>query len=372
MELENEGLFQNRIYAFDILKGIAITLVLWGHLIQITTLESSSFYESFIIRFIYSFHMPLFMMISGYLFYGSLQRHSLKNNIKNKFKQLLLPILMWGSINYVMRLLIEKDSSIVDLIVQVKAYWFLWALLLSVIIVSIVAWFRLPIKFETICFIAAGVLIYIALTYLTSYGWIAFFCPDVELMFFVYPFFVLGYVFKRWISERPNVPAIIKSNIVRMIIPTGVVFLIFLSYFHTNSYIYVSGLNPILSDQGVFKQISIDVFRFVLGVTGSLFMIETVLLLQNIKYAFKDGVRKCFIFLGIHSLEIYLIQRTLIELLLKYIYRTFLLEKIEHYNIVMYNIAIIVFVFIFEILVCSLIRTLKRNRLLDRVLFGLR
>ena len=59
----------------DLSKGILIILVVLGHSIQYAIgsewLTSQKFYDDIIFRAIYSYHMPLFMMISGYLFYNS-------------------------------------------------------------------------------------------------------------------------------------------------------------------------------------------------------------------------------------------------------------------------------------------------------------
>ena len=54
----------NRLRSFDILKLFAIFLVLWGHCIQYFL--SSKPVDEPLYRTIYAFHMPLFMMISGY------------------------------------------------------------------------------------------------------------------------------------------------------------------------------------------------------------------------------------------------------------------------------------------------------------------
>ncbi|MDE5968902.1 MAG: acyltransferase family protein [Muribaculaceae bacterium] len=56
---------RNRVVWLDILKCMAIFLVLWGHSIQY--LRSDSPFDDPVFRFIYSFHMPLFMALSGFL-----------------------------------------------------------------------------------------------------------------------------------------------------------------------------------------------------------------------------------------------------------------------------------------------------------------
>ena len=52
----------------DAVKGLAIYLVILGHAIQYATSQDYNYAGNSIFQIIYSFHMPLFMMMSGYLF----------------------------------------------------------------------------------------------------------------------------------------------------------------------------------------------------------------------------------------------------------------------------------------------------------------
>lgn len=82
----------NRIIYIDLLKLFAIFLVLWGH----TIMHFQTDYENSIcLQTIHSFHMPLFMMLSGY-FAKSSMTLSLKEFIPKKFRQLLLPCISWA------------------------------------------------------------------------------------------------------------------------------------------------------------------------------------------------------------------------------------------------------------------------------------
>lgn len=76
----------------DMLKLLAIFLVLWGHCEQYFL--SGDFSERAVYRHIYSFHMPLFMMISGFFFAMTL-KSGIGKNILTKARQLLLPALCW-------------------------------------------------------------------------------------------------------------------------------------------------------------------------------------------------------------------------------------------------------------------------------------
>lgn len=59
----------NRNLYIDIVKGIAIILVVYGYCIEYYSTEylnGNFFYSDLIHKIIYSFHMPLFMLVSGY------------------------------------------------------------------------------------------------------------------------------------------------------------------------------------------------------------------------------------------------------------------------------------------------------------------
>ena len=53
-----------RLLFADLLKVLAIYLVLWGHCVQ--QFFTTSPLENDVYVYIYSFHMPLFMVLSGY------------------------------------------------------------------------------------------------------------------------------------------------------------------------------------------------------------------------------------------------------------------------------------------------------------------
>ena len=93
----------NRIDYIDILRGFAIFLVTLGHII-----EKSGYKESPLFTFIYSFHMPLFFCISGFIcayvydkrsFSGSSDGIFLgggKSFIINKLRFVIIPYLVWS------------------------------------------------------------------------------------------------------------------------------------------------------------------------------------------------------------------------------------------------------------------------------------
>ena len=83
---------ENRVLSLDLLKAFAIYLVIWGHAIMHF---QPDFEKSVCFNVIYAFHMPLFMMLSGY-FATSSMKLGVSDFLSKKFRQLLLPCLSWG------------------------------------------------------------------------------------------------------------------------------------------------------------------------------------------------------------------------------------------------------------------------------------
>ena len=76
---------KKRIDWIDVAKGISIILVIVGHSIK---------YNSEVYRFILSFHMPLFVILSGITYKPPKDKEKIKSNIKKYIKQLLVPYLI--------------------------------------------------------------------------------------------------------------------------------------------------------------------------------------------------------------------------------------------------------------------------------------
>lgn len=125
-----------RIKSFDVLKFFAIFLVLWGHSIQYLT--SGEFIDKPVYIYIYSFHMPLFMMVAGYFAPSSMNLPPV-TFMKKKFIQLLLPWLTWGicsiGVVYISHLLHGQAQSFKDVFFIMRdSLWFLKSLFLCYLI----------------------------------------------------------------------------------------------------------------------------------------------------------------------------------------------------------------------------------------------
>ncbi len=83
---------KHRNLVFDAIKALAIVLVVYAHSIQY--LSGCDYWNNGVFQFIYSFHMPLFFMISGF-FISSALKLSWKDFLIKKGISLLLPCLVW-------------------------------------------------------------------------------------------------------------------------------------------------------------------------------------------------------------------------------------------------------------------------------------
>jgi fucose 4-O-acetylase-like acetyltransferase len=90
-----------RIEYVDTLKCFAIFCVLWGHAMQYLK-GSYDFFHNPMFEFIYSFHMPLFFIVSG-LFFKSSLKLNFKDFTLKKGLQLLLPCIVWATIGVIIR-----------------------------------------------------------------------------------------------------------------------------------------------------------------------------------------------------------------------------------------------------------------------------
>lgn len=97
-----------RIDYIDIVKGITIILMIIGHVSNIPTILRT---------FIFSFHMPLFFIISGYTFKKKKQTKLLKSSIR----RLIIPYLLTGITMLILNIIISiKNQEIKNILNLIK------------------------------------------------------------------------------------------------------------------------------------------------------------------------------------------------------------------------------------------------------------
>ena len=107
-----------RFTYIDNLRGFLILLVILGHCIQCI---DTDFDHNIIFRYIYSFHMPLFMFISGFV---SFKENYEWSSVKKRFFQLIIPFMAWAMLG----MTISGNYNWIWLTKPDTALWFLWVL----------------------------------------------------------------------------------------------------------------------------------------------------------------------------------------------------------------------------------------------------
>lgn len=123
---------KNHIDSLDILRGLAIFMVVWGHLID---------NNNILYRYLNNLHLPLFFVISGFLLASSLSRHTCEYVLTSKFFHLFIPFLSWSMVDVILKITISImcDSFslntvcmiLSEVFIYANSAWFLWILFLG-------------------------------------------------------------------------------------------------------------------------------------------------------------------------------------------------------------------------------------------------
>lgn len=105
-----------RVHYIDIARGIGIILVVLAHVIQ--NVQYYSTISGYIERYIYSFHMPLFFVISGFLLFSHFKKRNfqidMKQELVNRSISLLRPYFIWSMIyillDIAISLIMQRDT----------------------------------------------------------------------------------------------------------------------------------------------------------------------------------------------------------------------------------------------------------------------
>lgn len=134
---------KERVVFIDVLKGFAIICVVLGHIVDgyyksnLYPEQNNFFWMLFVI--IYSFHMSLFFMLSGYL-YGmvyikeSIQHFKISRQIKRlAYVYCVWCFLMWG-FKILFKNWVNNEVQVIDIVlIPIKAiepYWYLYVLII--------------------------------------------------------------------------------------------------------------------------------------------------------------------------------------------------------------------------------------------------
>lgn len=145
------GLVKTRYFFVDNLKIAACILVVLGHffmsMVASDIIPQNSLYN-YLLQTVYSFHVPLFFVCSGFLYQKSNRVHSLRPYLKNVSQKLLdlgVPYFTFTIITFVIKCVFQNsvntknDDFFNTLFVNPTApYWYLYALFIFFLIIPCV------------------------------------------------------------------------------------------------------------------------------------------------------------------------------------------------------------------------------------------
>lgn len=288
----------------DVLKGFGITLVVLGHCIQACYGEGVTFFDDGLYQFIYSFHMPLFMLISGYYAWNSVHRAVTPQNrrkmIIKKSVYLITPNVGWKLIEYLYLFgtgaYIYTGAGVLlgELVFGILTnFWFLWAVFYSFLLVCLMHYqFRDSVWRYLLVFIAM------------------FFTPDgLSLMAckYVLPYYLIGFYVnkhKEFLIDKAAVLGDVRRWKGAALLASGILFLVMVSFFNADSFVYLTGYKLIGKDYGV--QLWIDGYRFLVGLCGVVFWSLFWSVLLDLCRQWNIGFR-LLAFLGRRGMGIYIV-----------------------------------------------------------------
>lgn len=350
----------------DYLKGIAVFMVIWGHTLQGCTMNEIDIYENKIFQFIYSFHMPLFAILSGYLFFFSLEKKKFNEIVRSKIRKIGIPLAIWNTLLYFREIifaLLKKEEIVLGIhfyfLYFFKSLWFLWTILICNVVVSAVV----KCKFKYM---------HLRLLLVSLLGCIFTNIIDDPLQntvgtktAFLLPIFIIGYELAFW-REKITINDI-KT---RYKICICIIYIILLMFYTRESLVYVSGINPLNSKYGVVDQILIDVYRWVIGLIGVIvcIMISHKFYKMDILINLKNNI----INIGKNSMQLYILQAFFLEKVISQIIK--ILCKVTGENILINNIflysTVITFIIaiVYTVILTRILKIIKNTPFITKIL----
>ena len=294
-------------FYWDLVKGLAIFLMLWGHCIQYCAQEAAGYLTDIVFKTIYTFHMPLFMLVSGYLFSYSFRKRSMEELLPHRIQGMLQPIVMATILNNVLMLVPtfvlsdRVDVLFGSLFMGISNdLWFLWAVLYCSLVVGV------SCKLTDRPWIQLGLL-------LAGIGFILL-TPQWNMTLFMYPYFVAGFFCGLYRKQAMQLYKLLRY-------PAWILFPIMVAYYEPKHYIYIT---PMFSEElGLSASLEIALFRGVIGFAGSIWLLSVAELLTGVGN--RVPVAKAFLrklsCLGRNSLQIYCLSLSLLSGYLPHLYR---------------------------------------------------
>ncbi|MED5099946.1 acyltransferase [Niallia circulans] len=290
-----------RIKELDLMRGIAILLVVLGHTLP-PVIKDNYIFAYLIYHFIYNFHMPLFFLLSGFLFYLRGQDYLLKRIVISKFKQLMIPylsysILIYLFINFLIRFSerlakilnengYETSNSIYEIVYNILTYnnhmdkhiWFVYALFIIFILATIIETIssNYGIKNHYILIVFLLISFFVSLDILPI-------IKIIELSLYNFVFFYAGKLFVN-IYKKKFLLLKYSTSIITLFLIFNLI-TIFFHYWTINHYIY-KGIGEIIHQLLIYPTSILGIFSvyIICNKIQKIELVKKLLLLSDYSY----------------------------------------------------------------------------------------
>lgn len=339
---------KKRDVSLDIAKGILIFLVVWGHSIQFgfgyEYGEAGKYWHDYVYRAIYTFHMPLFMAISGYLFYYS-NKKSFKDVITSRLKSIGIPYLNYCTITVLLfapLMRIGGGKFILD--TYANGYWFLTSVLLNSLVVSMIK--LLSRDKWTIT------------TLLLAINTGLFFIND-KIIYnthnFMFTCFIVGYLYNLHMQK----PMTFDNTKKEWIVVVVAIFTICAFFFKKEMFIYWGGVHLIRNGEFSLHQLGIDVLRCIIGTVASVCFLYIIPLHKYLS----NRLRNYIIILSRYSIGIYCLSNIILTIYYKALGNLGIEIPFNYITPIILAIVVV-------IISCVILRYCEKRKLLNTLFLG--
>lgn len=261
------NILRERNHDIDILKSFAILLVVLGHALQYVLFQGT-YEENLVFRFCYSFHMPLFCFLSGYLFAN--KKNVSLTYLVRRFLSLIIPWIIWTFIYLLWQH--KLNNYFYELLIN-PMFWFLPNNFLCFFIIYI----SKKTKIKMYITITFQLLIVILLYYVTR-------LKIFSDIFYYIPFYLIGYTLN--LKKKSD----FTTNSLIRICLSLIMYLLLFQIFTTSDVVINSRSKTMLSllglsDNflGVIKFIYIAINRFITPLFAIICLYEFMMIPKKIR-----------------------------------------------------------------------------------------
>lgn len=337
---------KQRNVVFDAIKALAIVLVVYAHSIQY--LSGCDYWNNEVFQFIYSFHMPLFFVISGF-FISSALKLSWKDFLIKKGISLLLPCLVWTIIFSCLDF--QGWHKMIMTIIN-PLHWKLW-FLKGLFLVQLIVY--ICVKTSTRLYVGGKSRIILCAILLSS---VVYFLPFMSIPCVMVPMIWIGYIIRlkyEWFVE----------NYYWIALASIVTFILLYQFWNTDVQEMYAGakvkIYEVIFGKTNWMELIKMVYRILIGACGSVAIISSMHVMKNIP--------KWISLVGASTAAIYIIQSLIMENLMgTYMASPSFIYQLPQWVIFSVYLPIITIVVI--VLCLALRKLIQKNAYVSMLLIG--